>query len=153
MSKLYSRQYERSRIELVRKLNLSKLRFQVQNRRLILDKYLFICYPKCTTCQKAKKWLDDNGIAYEQRNIKEENPTIEELNNWWKRCTVPARKLFNTSGLMYKSLGLKDKLSIMSEEEQLSLLATDGMLVKRPLLVSEEKVLIGFKETEWEKLK
>lgn len=118
-----------------------------------MDKYLFICYPKCTTCQKAKKWLDDNGIAYEQRNIKEENPTLEELNTWWKRCTVPARKLFNTSGLMYKSLGLKDKLPIMSDEEQLSLLATDGMLVKRPLLVSEEKVLIGFKEADWEKLK
>lgn len=112
--------------------------------------YLFICYPKCTTCQKAQKWLDDNGIAYEQRNIKEQNPTAAELNNWWEKSQVPIRKLFNTSGLLYKSLALKDKLPTMSEAEQVALLATDGMLVKRPLLVTSDKVLVGFKEPEWE---
>lgn len=116
-------------------------------------KYLFICYPKCTTCQKAKKWLDDNGIAYEQRNIKEQNPTEAELTNWWEKSKMPLRKLFNTSGLLYKSLALKDKLPTMSETEQLSLLATDGMLVKRPIIITDDKVLVGFKEPEWEALK
>ena len=109
----------------------------------------FICYPKCTTCQKAKKWLDDNKIKYELRDIKEDNPTFEELSKWYKMSGLPLKKFFNTSGLLYKSLGLKDKLSNMSEEEQLRLLATDGMLVKRPLLIGEDFLLVGFKEKEW----
>ncbi len=109
----------------------------------------FICYPKCTTCQKAKKWLDDNKIKYELRDIKEDNPTFEELSKWYKMSGLPLKKFFNTSGLLYKSLGLKDKLSAMPEEEQLRLLATDGMLVKRPLSISEDFILVGFKEKEW----
>lgn len=109
----------------------------------------FICYPKCTTCQKAKKWLDDNKIEYKLRDIKENNPTFEELSEWYKMSGLPLKKFFNTSGLLYKSMGLKDKLSTMSEEEQLKLLATDGMLVKRPLLIGEDFVLVGFKEKEW----
>lgn len=114
----------------------------------------FICYPKCTTCQKAKKWLDDNNTEYELRDIKEDNPTFEELGEWYKMSGLPLKKFFNTSGLLYKSMGLKDKLSAMSEEEQLRLLATDGMLVKRPLLIGEDFVLVGFKEKEWvEKVK
>lgn len=117
------------------------------------ERYLFVCYPKCTTCQKAKKWLDNNGIVYEQRDIKEDNPTAIELNNWWEKAHIPIRKFFNTSGLLYKSLVLKDKLSTMSEEEQISLLSTDGMLVKRPLLITDSKVLVGFKEAEWETIK
>ena len=111
---------------------------------------LFICYPKCTTCKKAKAWLDENGIAYELRDIKEENPSLEELQLWWKTSGLPLKKFFNTSGLQYKALQLKDKLPTMSEEEQLRLLATDGMLVKRPLIVAEDFVLTGFKEKEWE---
>lgn len=109
----------------------------------------FICYPKCTTCQKAKKWLDDNNIEYELRDIKENNPTFEELSKWYRMSGLPLKKFFNTSGLLYKSMGLKDKLAAMSEEEQLKLLATDGMLVKRPLLIGEDFVLVGFKESEW----
>ena len=109
----------------------------------------FICYPKCTTCQKAKKWLDDNNIEYELRDIKENNPNFEELSKWYKISGLPLKKFFNTSGLLYKSMGLKDKLSAMSEEKQLRLLATDGMLVKRPLLIGEDYVLVGFKEKEW----
>ena len=109
----------------------------------------FICYPKCTTCQKAKKWLDDNKIEYELRDIKEENPTFEELTVWYKLSGLQLKKFFNTSGLLYKSMELKDKLPTMSEEEQLKLLATDGMLVKRPLLIGEVFVLVGFKESEW----
>ncbi|MDD6915154.1 MAG: arsenate reductase family protein [Eubacteriales bacterium] len=109
----------------------------------------FICYPKCTTCQKAKKWLDDNKIEYELRDIKEENPTLEELTAWYKQSGLPLKKFFNTSGLLYKSMELKDKLPTMSEEEQLKLLATDGMLVKRPLVIGEDFVLVGFKESEW----
>lgn len=109
----------------------------------------FICYPKCTTCQKAKKWLDDNKIEYELRDIKEDIPTFEELNEWYKMSGLPLKKFFNTSGLLYKSMGLKDKLSAMSEEEQLKLLSTDGMLVKRPILIDEDFVLVGFKEKEW----
>ncbi len=109
----------------------------------------FICYPKCTTCQKAKKWLDDNKIEYELRDIKENNPTFEELCEWHKMSGLPLKKFFNTSGLLYKSMGLKDKLPNMSEEEQLKLLSTDGMLVKRPFLINEDFVLIGFKEKEW----
>ena len=109
----------------------------------------FLCYPKCTTCQKAKKWLDDNNIAYHLRDIKSENPTQEELTVWYKKSGLPLKKFFNTSGLLYKSMELKDKLPAMSEEEQLRLLATDGMLVKRPLLIGEDFVLVGFKESDW----
>ena len=109
----------------------------------------FICYPKCTTCQKAKKWLDDNKIEYELRDIKEDNPTLEELTAWYKRSGLPLKKFFNTSGLLYKSMELKDKLPTMTEGEQLKLLATDGMLVKRPLVIGKDFVLVGFKESEW----
>lgn len=109
----------------------------------------YIWYPKCTTCQKAKKWLDDNKIEYELRDIKEDNPSFEELAEWYKMSGLPLKKFFNTSGLLYKSMELKDKLSTMSEEEQLKLLSTDGMLVKRPLVIGEDFVLVGFKESEW----
>ncbi len=109
----------------------------------------FICYPKCSTCIKAKKWLDDEGIIYELRDIKSENPTLEELTLWHRTSGLPLRKFFNTSGLLYKSMDLKNKLGDMTEDEQLSLLASDGMLVKRPLLVSEDFVLVGFKEADW----
>ncbi len=109
----------------------------------------FVCYPKCTTCQKARAWLDDNGILYESRDIKLNNPTEEELRAWHKVSGVPLKKFFNTSGLLYKSLALKDKLPTMTEDEMYALLATDGMLVKRPLLVGDDFVLVGFKETEW----
>lgn len=109
----------------------------------------FICYPKCTTCQKAKKWLDDNKIEYVLRDIKTDNPCKEELAEWNEKSSLPLKKFFNTSGLLYKSMELKNKLPLMSEEEMLSLLATDGMLVKRPLLISDDKVLVGFKEKEW----
>ena len=111
---------------------------------------LFVCYPKCTTCQKARKWLDDNKIQYEFRNIKEQNPTLGELRQWYKNSGLPLKKFFNTSGLLYKELGLKEKLPTMSEEEQLELLANDGMLVKRPIIVSNEIVLVGFKQDAWE---
>ncbi|ADU22285.1 MULTISPECIES: arsenate reductase family protein [Ruminococcus] len=114
---------------------------------------LFICYPRCTTCKKAQKWLDDNGFQYELRDIKENNPTYEELKNWHAKSGLPLKKFFNTSGLLYKSMELKDKLPTMTEDEQLKLLATDGMLVKRPILVNEETVMVGFKETEWDKIK
>ena len=115
---------------------------------------LFLCYPKCTTCQKARAYLDANGISYEFRDIKLENPTLEELTTWWKASGLPLKKFFNTSGLQYKALNLKDKLPAMSEEEQLALLATDGMLVKRPILVGDGFVLMGFRQAEWdEKLK
>ena len=110
----------------------------------------YICYPKCTTCQKAKKWLDDNKIKYELRDIKEENPSLEELTDWYKMSGLTLKKFFNTSGLLYKSMELKDKLPAMTDEEQLSLLATDGMLVKRPLVIGENFVLVRFKESEWE---
>ena len=109
----------------------------------------FICYLKCTTCQKAKKWLDDNKIEYELRDIKGDNPSYEELTSWYKVSGLPLKKFFNTSGLLYKSMELKDKLPTMSEDEQLKLLATDGMLVKRPLVIGEGFVLVGFKESEW----
>ena len=111
---------------------------------------LFLQYPPCSTCQKAKKWLDVHGIAYEDRHIKEQNPTYEELKRWYEGSGLPLKKFFNTSGLVYKSLGLKDKLPAMTEEEQLRLLATDGMLVKRPLIICDDAVLTGFKEAEWE---
>lgn len=109
----------------------------------------FICYPKCTTCQKAKKWLDDNKIEYELRDIKLNNPTLEELTEWYKKSGLPLKKFFNTSGLLYKSMDLKNKLPDMTEYEMLQLLSTDGMLVKRPILVGNDFVLIGFKESEW----
>ena len=112
----------------------------------------FICYPKCTTCQKAKKWLDDNKIEYESRDIKLDNPTLDELTEWHKKSGLPLKKLFNTSGLLYKSLDLKNKLPTMSEDEMLKLLASDGMLVKRPLLIDENFVLVGFKEDEYGKI-
>ena len=111
---------------------------------------IFICYPKCTTCQKAQKWLDENGISYTFRDIKMEHPTYEELSAWHRRSGLPLKRFFNTSGLLYKSMGLKDKLPQMSEDEMLKHLATDGMLVKRPLLVGDDFVLVGFKEAEWE---
>lgn len=109
----------------------------------------FIEYPKCTTCQKAKKWLDEHGVAYIDRHIKEENPTYEELDAWQQRSGLPMKKFFNTSGLLYKSMELKDKLPNMSREEQLELLASDGMLVKRPIIVKDDLILTGFKEAEW----
>lgn len=111
----------------------------------------FICYPRCTTCQKAKKWLDDNKIEYELRDIKLNNPSVEELTEWYKKSALPLKKFFNTSGLLYKSLGLKNKLPETSEADALALLATDGMLVKRPLLITDDYILVGFKEAEWEK--
>lgn len=111
---------------------------------------LFVEYPKCSTCQRAKKFLDDRGAAYMDRHIKEDRPTADELRAWWKASGLPLKKFFNTSGLQYKALGLKDKLPAMSEEEQLALLASDGMLVKRPVLVGENFVLVGFKQSEWE---
>ena len=110
---------------------------------------LFIHYPKCTTCQKAKKWLDEQNINYTERHIVEENPTYEELKTWYKKSGLPLKRFFNTSGLMYKEMQLKDKLPSMSEEEQLQLLATNGMLVKRPLVIAEDAILVGFKEAEW----
>lgn len=114
---------------------------------------LFLEYPKCSTCKKAKKWLEDNSVEFADRHIKEENPTAEELSEWHKKSGLPLKKFFNTSGVLYKELKLKDKLPEMSESEQLELLSTDGMLVKRPLIIGENFVLVGFKEAEWEKLK
>ena len=111
----------------------------------------FLCYAKCSTCQKAKKWMDANGIDYQERPIKEQNPTFEELSQWLEQSGLPVKKFFNTSGLQYKALGLKDRLPGMTVEEQLRLLATDGMLVKRPIVVTNDgKVLTGFKEAQWE---
>ena len=110
----------------------------------------FICYPKCTTCQKAQKWLEDNGVTYTLRNIKEDKPSYDELKAWYAESGLPLKKFFNTSGLLYKSLALKDKLPTMSEEEMLRLLATDGMLVKRPLVIGDGFVLVGFKEADWQ---
>lgn len=113
---------------------------------------LFICYPKCSTCQKARKWLEEHGMEYTQRHIVEENPTYEELKKWHALSGLPLKKFFNTSGMLYKEMKLKDKLPRMSEDEQLQLLATNGMLVKRPLAVTDDMVLVGFKEAEWAKL-
>ena len=110
---------------------------------------LFVCYPKCTTCQKAQKWLDSHGVAYEFRNIKEANPTEAQLRDWYARSGLPLKRFFNTSGLQYKALNLKDRLPEMSEDAQFALLASDGMLVKRPILVSDKFVLVGFKEEEY----
>lgn len=112
-------------------------------------KMLFICYPKCSTCQKAKKWLNEHDIEFTERHIVEKNPSYEELKQWIEKSGLPVKKFFNTSGRLYKEMHLKDKLKDMSEEEQIKLLATDGMLVKRPLLVGEDKVLVGFGEAEW----
>lgn len=111
---------------------------------------LLVEYPKCTTCKKAKKWLEDHAVSYTDRNIKEENPSIDELRQWHEKSGLPLKRFFNTSGMLYREMGLKDKLKEMSEEEQYSLLATDGMLVKRPVLVTEDAVLVGFREKEWE---
>lgn len=111
---------------------------------------IFLCYDKCITCQKARKWLDEQGAAYQARPIKEQNPTAEELKEWHIRSGLPLKRFFNTSGLLYKSLALKDKLPTMTEQEQYDLLATDGMLVKRPMLIGEDFVLVGFRQGEWE---
>ena len=111
----------------------------------------FVCYPRCTTCQRAKKWLDDNAVEYTLRDIKLDNPTKEELTEWYKKSGLSLKKFFNTSGLLYKSLDLKNKLPAMSEDEMLTLLSTDGMLVKRPILVTDTAVLVGFREDEWAK--
>lgn len=113
---------------------------------------LFLEYPKCSTCKKAKKWLDEQDISYEDRHVIEDNPTVEELKDWHERSGLPLKRFFNTSGMKYRELGLKDKLPEMSEEEQYELLATDGMLVKRPILINGDKVLTGFKEAEWEEI-
>ena len=111
----------------------------------------FICYPKCSTCQKARKWLEANHLEFTERHIVEENPSYEELKEWYSESGLPLKKFFNTSGMLYKEMQLKDKLPTMSEEEQLKLLATNGMLVKRPLIVNGNMILTGFKEAEWEK--
>lgn len=111
---------------------------------------LFVHYPKCTTCKRAKKWLDEHQISYEERDIKENNPSLEELKEWYQRSGLPLKRFFNTSGILYKEMKLKDKLPEMSEDEQLALLASDGMLVKRPIVVTKESVLVGFKEAQWE---
>ncbi|MBQ1802550.1 arsenate reductase family protein [Lachnobacterium bovis] len=113
---------------------------------------LVLCYPRCTTCKKALKWLDEKNIEYTTRHIVEENPDYDELKNWYEKSGLPLKRFFNTSGNAYKEMQLKDKLKTMTEEEQLKLLATNGMLVKRPLLIEDDKVLVGFKEAEWEKL-
>ena len=113
---------------------------------------LLICYPKCTTCLKARAWLDGQGVSYEYRDIKTDNPTQEELKRWYQASGLPLKRFFNTSGLQYKALGLKDKLPSMTEEEQLALLATDGMLVKRPILITEKGLTTGFRQAEWEAL-
>lgn len=113
---------------------------------------LFICYPKCSTCQKARKWLEEHGVEYTERHIVEDNPTYEELKKWHEMSGLALKKFFNTSGMLYKEMQLKDKLPAMSEDEQLQLLATNGMLVKRPLLVTDDTVLVGFKEAEWVKI-
>ena len=114
---------------------------------------LFLEYPKCTTCKKAKAWLEGNAVAFDDRHIVENNPTAEELKTWWQMSGLPLKKFFNTSGLLYKEMQLKDKLPAMSEEEQIALLSTNGMLVKRPLIIGEDFVLVGFKEAEWDRLK
>ena len=117
------------------------------------EQILFLEYPPCSTCRKAKQWLDDNGIAYADRNIKQENPTLEELKRWHAMSGLPLKRFFNTSGLLYKSMNLKERLPQMTAQAQLELLASDGMLVKRPIAVKDDTVLVGFREAEWEKLK
>ena len=115
-------------------------------------KSIFICYPKCSTCQKARKFLEEKGIEFEERHIVEQNPKQDELKRWIAQSGLPIKRFFNTSGLKYKALQLKDKLPNMTEEEQIELLATDGMLVKRPLLITQDRILVGFKPAEWESL-
>lgn len=115
-----------------------------------MEKVLFVQYPKCTTCKKAAKWLDEHGISYESRHIKEENPTFDELKQWNEKSGLDIKRFFNTSGMLYREMNLKEKLEQMTPEEKLKLLATDGMLVKRPIIVTEETVLTGFREKEWE---
>lgn len=110
---------------------------------------LFICYPKCTTCKRAKNWLDDNNMKYTLRDIANDNPTYDELKGWYEKSGLPLKKFFNTSGMLYKEMQLKDKLASMSEDGQLNLLATNGMLVKRPIVVKGDVVLVGFKEEQW----
>ncbi len=110
---------------------------------------IFIEYPKCTTCKRAKAWLDEAGIEYTDRNIKDENPTIDELREWYAKSGLPLKRFFNTSGMLYKQMSLKDKLPQMSEEEQLELLSTDGMLVKRPIIINDDTILVGFRQEEW----
>jgi len=112
----------------------------------------FICYPKCTTCKKAQNWLDSKGADYTLRDIKTDNPSYEELKEWYKKSGLPLKKFFNTSGMIYRSMNLKDKLDEMTDEEKLRLLAKDGMLVKRPILLTEDRVLLGFKESEWSEI-
>lgn len=112
--------------------------------------YLFLEYPKCSTCRNAKKWLDEHKVSYDNRHIIDQNPSVEELTEWIERSKLPLKTFFNTSGLVYKAMQLKDKLSLMSEKEQIELLASDGKLIKRPLLISESQVLVGFKVNEWE---
>ncbi|NLY47258.1 MAG: arsenate reductase family protein [Tissierella sp.] len=116
-------------------------------------KYLFICYPKCSTCKKAKKYLEENNIEFEERNIKEDNPSVDELKEWIHKSNYEIKRFFNTSGILYREMNLKDKLPEMTEDEIIELLATDGMLVKRPILIGEETVLVAFKENEWSVLK
>ena len=111
---------------------------------------LFVNYPKCSTCKKARKFLEEKGVTFEERDIKEQNPTVDELKEWIAKSGLPVKKFFNTSGMLYRQMELKDKLPNMSEQEMIELLATDGMLVKRPILVSEDKVLVGFRQAEWE---
>ncbi len=111
---------------------------------------IFIEYPKCKTCKMAKAWLDEAGIEYTDRNIKDENPTIDELREWYAKSGLPLKRFFNTSGMLYKQMSLKDKLPQMSEEEQLELLSTDGMLVKRPIIINDDAILVGFRQDEWE---
>lgn len=111
---------------------------------------IFIEYPKCTTCKRAKAWLDEAGIEYTDRNIKDENPTIDDLREWYAKSKLPLKRFFNTSGMLYKQMSLKDKLPQMSEEEQLELLSTDGMLVKRPIIINDDTILVGFRQDEWE---
>jgi transcriptional regulator, spx/mgsR family len=126
---------------------------EVSDKKMEVE-MLFVYYPRCSTCQKAKKWLDENNLKYTERHIVEDNPTYEDLKDWYSRSGLPLKKFFNTSGLLYKDMKLKDKLPGMSEDEQLKLLATNGMLVKRPVVVNGDTVLLGFKEAEWaEKLK
>ena len=110
---------------------------------------IFIEYPKCTTCKRAKAWLDEAGIEYIDRNIKDENPTIDELREWYAKSGLPLKRFFNTSGMLYKQMSLKDKLPQMSEEEQLELLSTDGMLVKRPIIINDDTILVSFRQEEW----
>ena len=113
---------------------------------------IFLCYPKCTTCQKAEKWLIEHNITYTKRHIVEQNPTVEEITTWWRKSNLPLKRFFNTSGLMYKDMNLKARLPEMSDKEQIELLSVHGMLVKRPLLIYNDAILVGFKESEWEKV-